>query len=197
MRLQIPVFFIILLVLIHLCYLQNTSHITIFVEVNEEKNITVAFTGHRHYDGRADEALYALLEELYRRGYRCFLSGMAWGFDLAAAEQVVRLRQRYADVRLVAVEPFAGFRRLFRGDAAERYDNVISCADERICVGEDTGTKGYFARNRYLVEHASYIVAWWDGIKRGGTHYTVRRALREGIGVENLYIAEDDLFAEL
>lgn len=177
--------------------MQNTSHSIIFVEVNEEKNITVAFTGHRHYDGRADEALYALLEELYRQGYRRFLSGMAWGFDLAAAEQVIRLRQRYADVRLVAVEPFAGFRRLFRGADVGRYDNVKSCADELVCVGEDTGAKGYFARNRYLVEHASHVVAWWNGIKRGGTHYTIRRALREGMSVDNLYVAEDELFADM
>lgn len=177
--------------------MQITSHSIIFVEVNEEKNITVAFTGHRHYDGRADEALYALLEALYGEGYRRFLSGMAWGFDLAAAEQVIRLRQRYADVRLVAVEPFAGFRGLFRGADVGRYDNVKSCADELVCVGEDTGTKGYFARNRYLVGHASHVVAWWNGIKRGGTHYTIRRALREGMSVDNLYIAQDELFADM
>ena len=197
MRLQIPVFFIILLVLIHLCYLQNTSHSITFVEVNDKKNITIAFTGHRHYDGRADEVLYALLEELYREGYRRFLSGMSWGFDLAAAEQVVRLRQAYSDVILVAVEPFVGFRYLFRGADAERYDNIIGSADVKVCVGEDTGAKGYFARNRYLVEHSSHIVAWWNGIRRGGTHYTVKRALREGYSVDNLYIAEDTLFGEM
>ena len=177
--------------------MQITSHSIIFVEVNEEKNITVAFTGHRHYDGRADEVLYALLEELYREGFRRFLSGMAWGFDLSAAEQVLRLMDAHSDVRLVAVEPFAGFRRLFKGADVERYDNVARCADEWVCVGEDVGVKGYFARNRYLVEHSSHIVAWWDGAKRGGTHYTVRRALREGLFVDNLYVAEDSLFAEI
>ncbi|MBR5282008.1 MAG: DUF1273 family protein, partial [Alistipes sp.] len=72
--------------------------------MNQKKNITVAFTGHRSYNGSADERLAALLEELYGRGYRRFLTGMAWGFDLAAAEAVIRLKQSHEDVQLIAIE---------------------------------------------------------------------------------------------
>ena len=54
--------------------------------------ISVAFSGHRTYRGDAAGALRRTLEELYARGFRTFLSDMAVGFDLAAAEAVLELR---------------------------------------------------------------------------------------------------------
>lgn len=178
--------------------MQITSHNIIFVVVIYDKNITVAFTGHRHYDGCADEGVYARLEELYSQGYRFFLSGMAWGFDLAAAEQVIRLQSAHSDVALVLVEPFAEFRRLFRGEDARRYDAIVKAASQRVVVGEDSGRESFFLRNKYLVQHSTRLIAWWDGGKGGGTAYTVKCALREGVEVENLYRgAERDLFSDL
>lgn len=197
MRLQIPVFFIILLVLIQTLHLQITSHNIIFVVVICNKNITVAFTGHRHYGGDANERIYDRLEELYSQGYRCFLSGMAWGFDLAAAEQVIRLQELHPDITLVIVEPYADFRKLFRGEDARRYDAIANSATQRVVVGDDKGRESYFQRNKYLVEHSSLLVAWWNGQKRSGTAYTVKYALREGVSVENLYCGEMNLFSGL
>lgn len=54
--------------------------------------VTVAFTGHRTYRGEAGDALRRAVVRLYGRGFRTFLSGMAVGFDLAAAEAVLELR---------------------------------------------------------------------------------------------------------
>lgn len=57
----------------------------------DERTACVAFTGHRRYRGEADDALAQTVEELCRAGFRTFLSGMALGFDLAAAETVLVL----------------------------------------------------------------------------------------------------------
>ena len=57
--------------------------------MTEDRLTTVAFTGHRTYDGQAAAALRATVGELYARGFRTFLCGMAMGFDLAAAEAVL------------------------------------------------------------------------------------------------------------
>ena len=176
--------------------MQITSHNIIFVVVICNKNITAAFSGHRHYDGCADERLYTRLEGLYAQGYRRFLSGMAWGFDLAAAEQVIKLRECHHDVELVVVEPYADFRKLFHGADARRYDAIVEGATQRVVVGEDVGRENFFLRNQYLVEQASCLIAWWNG-EKGGTAYTVKYALREGVAVENLYRGERDLFSEL
>lgn len=60
--------------------------------MTEDRLTTVAFTGHRTYDGQAAAALRATVGELYARGFRTFLCGMAMGFDLAAAEAVLACR---------------------------------------------------------------------------------------------------------
>ena len=60
--------------------------------MTEDRLTTVAFTGHRTYGGQAAAALRATVGELYARGFRTFLCGMAMGFDLAAAEAVLGCR---------------------------------------------------------------------------------------------------------
>ena len=60
--------------------------------MTEDRLTTVAFTGHRTYGGQAATALRATVGELYARGFRTFLCGMAMGFDLAAAEAVLACR---------------------------------------------------------------------------------------------------------
>ena len=150
------------------------------------ESIAVAFTGHRTYRSEADEELRQLLEELYAEGARRYLCGMAWGFDLSAGEAVVQHKLLHEDVELVAVEPFAEFRSLFRGEDAERYDAIIAAADCRVVVGENN-VGAYMRRNDYLVDHSSLVVAWWDGRRDGGTAYTALRARRKGREVINLY----------
>ena len=60
--------------------------------MTEDRLTTVAFTDHRTYGGQAATALRATVGELYARGFRTFLCGMAMGFDLAAAEAVLACR---------------------------------------------------------------------------------------------------------
>lgn len=159
-----------------------------------EKNITVAFTGHRNYEHSADKALDALLVELYDEGYRRFMVGMSWGFDLAAGEAVVRLMSHAEGVRLVAVEPYAGFERLFKDEQKQRYERLIEKSDERIVVSQNGSKLSYIRRNDFLVDNSSVLVAWYDGGRKGGTAHTFKRAQRSGLRVENLYPVEPSLF---
>lgn len=150
------------------------------------KSRTAAFTGRRSYRGEADDELRELLRLLYARGVRRFLCGMAWGFDLSAGALVAELKERYEDVELVAVEPYADFRSRFRGEDAEHYDRLLAIADERVVVGEEDAAT-YMRRNDFLVDEAALLVAWWEGESHGGTAYTVRRARRRHLEVINLY----------
>ncbi len=59
---------------------------------------SVAFTGHRYYAFEQQARLGALLQELYTEGFRHFISGMAVGFDLAAAEAVIEQPLRRCDI---------------------------------------------------------------------------------------------------
>ena len=74
---------------------------------------SVAFTGHRSERILQVRMLYLYLDivsqvkRLYSLGYRYFLSGMAEGFDLLAAQAVADLKTEYTDIRLIAVVPSA------------------------------------------------------------------------------------------
>ena len=151
-----------------------------------DRNRTVSFTGHRTYCGEADAALAGTLRQLYAEGYRVFVSGMAVGFDLAAAEAVLSLREACPQVRLVCAVPFEGQERRFPAAEKERYGRVRERADASVVVCGGYRPDCYARRNDYLADCASVLVAWYDG-SAGGTRYTVRRALRSGREVRNLH----------
>lgn len=146
----------------------------------------VAFTGHRTYRGEAGDALSRTLEELHARGFRTFLSGMALGFDLAAAEAVLALRERCPEVRLIAAIPFPEQARRFPRDERVRYERVLAAADEAEVITPTYHPGCYAVRNNFLVDHARVLVAWYDG-SPGGTRYTVGRALARGRELVNLH----------
>ncbi|WP_418992325.1 SLOG family protein [Alistipes sp.] len=150
--------------------------------------ITVSFTGHRTYADQIREELTRLVEELYAAGRRRFLSGMAAGFDLAAAEAVLGCRERLEGLQLIAVVPFEGQQARFTPADRERFERVLEAADERLVLAPAFHRGCYAVRNDYLVREASLVVAWYDG-SAGGTRDTVRRALRRGRTVLNLYPA--------
>ena len=154
--------------------------------MNSGKNISISFTGHRSYQGEADAQLRQTLRQLYDDGYTHFLCGMAWGWDLAAAEAVIELRKEYGEITLIAVEPYAEFRRLFHGKDLEQYNRVVESADEGVVVSEQGGDAAFRMRNDYLVDNSAMVVAWFDGKPRGGTAYTVRRARHSHLPVINL-----------
>ena len=151
-----------------------------------DRRTSVAFTGHRTYRGAAADALRRTVGELYARGFRTFLSGMAVGFDLAAAEAVLELRERMPGVRLVAAVPFRGQEMRFSPADRERFRRVLAEADSVEVLAPAYHRGCYAVRNDFLVDNARVLVAWYDG-SPGGTRHTVFRALRRGLEFVNLH----------
>ena len=158
--------------------------------MNYKKEITVSFTGHRDYKDFANDALETILRRLYAEIYRNFLCGMARGFDLAAGECIAGLRSEMPDMRLVCVIPFRGQERSFSKADQERFRNLTELADETIYISEGYWTGVYHQRNDFLTENASVIVAYYNG-KKGGTHYTIHRALKQGLSIINICTYRD------
>ena len=152
-----------------------------------QREITVAFTGHRTYDGSIDEAVENAVRRLYDRGFRVFLTGMAAGFDLSAGECVARLKAVLPGLQLHCVVPFAGHRSSMSGDAGRRYDRLLDVADEVTTLAIRYDSRVYHRRNDFLVENSSAVIAYFDG-RKGGTEYTVRRAVSMGLEVDNLWL---------
>lgn len=156
---------------------------------------TVCFTGHRTYDGTEDDfaRLVAAVRAAAEAGYRTFISGMAPGFDLAAAEAVVCLRDGRADVRLVAAVPFAGQPRGYTAADRARYAKLLAVSDD-VRVLEERYTHGcYYRRDDWMVERSGRVICWYSGTS-GGTRYTVRRALSAGLEIVNLFRSQPSLF---
>lgn len=153
---------------------------------------TVSFTGHRTYAHQADEQLADTIRRLYDAGFRLFLNGMACGFDLAAAETVLRLRNTCPGLRLGCLIPFEGQERRFPPQEQLRYRTIRQRADVVKIVCDGYRADCYRRRNDLLVEQASVLIAWYDG-SDGGTRYTVRRAVRLGRRIVNLCLTPREM----
>lgn len=146
----------------------------------------VAFTGHRTYDGSANDILMATIRELYSEGAHHFRVGMAEGFDLAAGEAVVSLMQEHHDIILEACIPWPTFNARFSTTDQQRYNNILTQATIIRYSGEAYHPTIFHHRNDMLIEEANIVVAWWNG-GSGGTGYTVKRAKKLGLIIKNIH----------
>lgn len=141
-----------------------------------------AVTGHRVLSSDfSKEELRAALRALAAAGVRTFLCGMALGFDLLCAEEVLLLREELP-VRLVACVPCADQAARYPKSARERYERILDRCDERAVLHECYCDGCMFERNRYMVDRADLLLAYFTG-RRGGTKYTVGYAEKRGIPV--------------
>lgn len=126
---------------------------------------------------------------------RCltFYTGMAMGFDIIAAECVLQLADimnGYA-VRLICALPFREQAAKYPADWKERYDNILSCADETVLISDKYYRNCYFDRNRFMVDNSDFVLTWFDG-SPGGTKNTVKYAESISRKVINLYTGCSD-----
>ncbi len=150
------------------------------------KEITACFTGHRTYDGSRNEELQAAIRELYERGYRTFLCGMAVGFDLIAAECALSLRGELKGLQVVAVVPFKDMQSRFSQSQCALFERICKEADEVITIATQYSPSVYMTRNNYLIDNSSAVIAYFTG-ERGGTAYTIHRAVKGLLPIINIY----------
>lgn len=100
----------------------------------EKRMHRCCFTGHRPEKLQAPEGVVtAALEKEIRQaiadGFNVFITGMARGVDIWAAEIVLRLRDAGEAVRLICACPYQGFERGWKQSWQERYQAILSAAD--------------------------------------------------------------------
>lgn len=156
-----------------------------------DKSKSLAFTGHRTIPIERQNEIRARLVEAVsvacKSGITCFFSGMAMGFDLMAAETVLSLKGRYPDIRLIAVVPFRRQSCRWPPIEKERYQKIISQADQVIILSEHYFHGCLLRRNDFMLEHSCGVIAFYDGKPYGGTFYTYREARKRCIDIINLY----------
>ena len=103
---------------------------------------------------------------------RVFYTGMASGFDIIAAETVLKLKESQPDVKLVAVVPFEEQEKSYSNEWKLRYETILTRCDEVIVLSKEYHSGCYQNRNKFMVDNSDYIVTWYDG-KQGGTRNTL------------------------
>ena len=149
-----------------------------------------AFTGYRpekmpFSESKKDEAyirfratLWKVINRLIERGVDAFVSGVAQGFDIWAAEDICKLKKQNPSIRLECAIPFTDQAKSWSEAEQKRRYNVMLHADNSVILSERYSRDCFFVRNRYMVDLADVVVCAFDG-KPGGTAYTVDYALKK------------------
>ena len=151
-----------------------------------------AFSGHRpkkfpwgydEADSRCVELKAVLKREIQKlvgAGVTDFYTGMAEGTDTWAALIVLELRKTNPALKLHCVVPFKGQADRWTSSARRHYKRILRRADTVTYISEDYHDGCMMERNRYMVDHAAYLLAVYNGEWRGGTAATVRYARKLG-----------------
>ncbi len=166
-----------------------------------DKSTTCCFTGHRpdKFPFRISDGSYAhellvkcLYEEIEKaisRGYNHFIAGMSLGMDLWAADVVIKLKEKYGQITLEAAIPCAEQTVNWTEDEILHYNRVLESCDKKGIVTNLSGGKAMLARNRYMVDNSSLVIAALDPKShpvRGGTRATVNYAIKSQVEVINI-----------
>ena len=145
------------------------------------------FTGHRpeRLGMPESDVIFDLKGEIRTAiadGFQTFISGVARGVDLWAAEVVLALRNEGAAVRLICASPYRGFEGRWSREWQERYRRVMERADlvRFICPGYSEDC--FQRRNQWMVDHSARLIAVYNG-QPSGTRNTIKYAQRSGVPV--------------
>ena len=133
----------------------------------------VCFTGHRPEKlNRSEKSVLDGLETAIRQaivdGSNVFISGMARGVDIWAAEIVLQIRSEGEDIKLICASPYRGFEKNWSIDWQRRYNNVIEAADLVRFICPNYSKSCFQIRNEWMVDHSSRVIAVFNG-QLGGT----------------------------
>ncbi len=144
--------------------------------------------GYREEDVRCrmlKQRLADAVESAYEEGYRHFLCGMAQGCDLYFCECVLALREQHPEVTVEAAIPCPTQADPWPADQRARYERLVNACDFETMVSSRYTAACMQRRDRYMVDHASLLIAAFDG-SPGGTRYTVEYAMRRGLSIVDL-----------
>lgn len=153
--------------------------------MNEEEKRAhrCCFTGHRPEKLHADEriicaALDQAIDAAIADGYTTFISGMARGVDIWAAELVLLKRQHNPTLHLICACPHPGFELRWPAEWITRYRRILDAADLIRYISPAFSMAAYQRRNEWMVDHSALVIAVYNG-EPGGTRNTIEFARRQ------------------
>lgn len=145
------------------------------------------FTGHRPEKlDQPEEVVKATLEKAILQaiddGLTVFISGMARGVDIWAAEIVLRLRSEGFHIRLICASPYKGFEKSWKMEWQDRYNAILEAADLVRFISPGYSRSCFQKRNEWMVNHSARVIAAYNG-EPGGTKNTIEYANKREIPI--------------
>lgn len=156
----------------------------------EKRMRRCAFTGHRPEklnipEWEVRKFLRQAIEQAYADGFNVFISGVARGVDLWAADIVLLMKEEHPDIKLMCAVPFIGYDSKWSAKQRSECQRILKSADHVVTVCKGYSDGCFQRRNEWLVDHATRLIAVWNG-KPSGTGNAVRYALAQKVEVINL-----------
>ena len=128
------------------------------------------------------DALTSAIRKAYSDGYRTFISGMARGVDIWAAEIVLRERKSHPVIHLICALPHPDFQIRWEQSWQRRYSAILANADLVKTISPTYSPSAYQRRNMWMVDHSSLVIAFFEGLP-GGTANTIAYAREQGVSI--------------
>ena len=148
------------------------------------------FTGHRPDKMELGEKdikslLEKAIDDAIADGYVTFITGMAMGTDIWAAEIVLERKKTNGDLHLICALPHPNFESRRSITEKMRFNKIIKKADLVKEINNHYFTGCYQVRNEWMVDRSNLVIAVFNG-QKSGTKNTIDYAFRKGIGVINV-----------
>lgn len=152
-------------------------------------NSVCSFSGHRQIYRIHSEALpqrlSELIDTLIEAGVVRFCSGGATGFDLLAAELVLKKRNEGKKVSLSMILPCRDQSLFWPAELRAQYNHILSGANEVEYITDKYNQFCMHQRNRRLVDEADILLCYLMR-EAGGTAYTRNYAAEKKKKVINI-----------
>ena len=148
------------------------------------------FTGHRPDKMTQTELeikplLEKAIDNAIENGYVTFITGMAMGVDIWAAEIVLERKKTNKELHLIAALPHPNFESRRSEDEIRRFNKIIDEADIVKQINERYFRACYQVRNEWMVDRSSLVIAVFNG-EKSGTKNTIDYANRKSVKVVNV-----------
>ncbi len=156
-----------------------------------ERTRTCFFTGHRKIAADKQKYVSEKIEEyvenlIIQYDVKNFICGGAIGFDTIAADTVLEMKKMYPHIRLFLYLPCRDQSKLWLNDDKEKYNSILSQADEVLYVTDGTYSKECMhKRNLKMVQDSFFCIAFCIA-ERSGSGFTVRNAAEAGKKIFNI-----------
>lgn len=156
-----------------------------------DKERTCFFTGHRIIAAKEEEKIREKVREkienyILKYGVDTFISGGALGFDMIGAEEVIKMREKYEQIKLKMYLPCYDQSKKWDEINKYRYRMIISAADEYIYTTKKNYTDECMKyRNIKMIWDSRYCIAFCRMV-RSGTNSTLQNAYRADIIISNI-----------